>query len=212
MPRNERSTSTSRRGTSSDLIASLTIGIRSVGAALRRLHLERLAGGQLDHPHDRPIFRLAVADLAALEFVGPPFALLQRRGRTLLERQLETSSRSAPLRSSMPSQAQDRSASVPARRTISRVSPPTADRLSERQEPRLAARHIEAAVETVRSSHPARGQSRGGPRVRGVGLALRCGAQSTMSTSTWLSSPAAAALTTVRSAWAVRPPRPITRP
>ncbi len=80
------------------------------------------------------------------------------------------------------------------------------------EQPRAWTRHVEAAVEPVRPAHTTGLQTLGGVVGRRRARLVRLARQSTMSTSTWLPSPAAAALTTVRSACAVRPPRPITLP
>ena len=94
--------------------------------------------------------------------------------------------------------------SVPARRTISRSAPADAQRHAQRQQRGARPRDAEGAVEAVRPADAAGGEP-ARPRVGGS-------RQSTMSTSTRRFSLTAAALTTVRSALAVRPPRPMILP
>src|SRR5262249_12658667 len=57
------------------------------------LHLQRLARGQLDQPGDPTEEPPAVEDLAALQFVRPPFALGERGSVKLVDRQREAAQR-----------------------------------------------------------------------------------------------------------------------
>ncbi len=113
----------------------------------------------------------------------------------------------------MPSRRTIGRCSVPAQRTIGAVRPASVTATPSAQQPWARARHVEAPVEPVRATDATRRQAVGSAARRALWLGLaRLTRQSTMSTSTWLPSPAAAAFTTVRNAWAVRPPRPITLP
>ena len=105
---------------------------------------------------------------------------------------------SAASRPAKPSSRKIGRSGVPARRSIRRGTPSTRISLKPASSRRIGPRHVERAIEPVRAPDP--------PGLQwGVG-------HSTMSTRTRRLSFTAAALTTVRSAWAVRPPRPITCP
>ncbi len=96
-------------------------------AAVGGGHLQRLAGGQLEEPRHRSHGALAVAHAAALQFVGPPFALLERwapRVRRRSARGREAARLPRGRRS--PRRRTIGRWSVPARRTIVRAAPPTA--------------------------------------------------------------------------------------
>ena len=208
-----------RAATSTLRIASLTIGTSSGSPPSSRLHLERLAGGQLDQPADRSEQALAVDHLAALELVRPPLALGERRRRRCAHGQRRPAQRLGRRRGPRPpAGARSGAASVPARRTIAASRPATVTLVPSVSRRGRAAGHVEAAVQAVRTPDATRLQLGRSPRrhVASGSASPRCRAraarQSTMSTSTWQPSPVAAALTTVRSAWAVRPPRPITLP
>ena len=190
--------SIARRSAATLRIASLTSGTSSVpGASLRRTSSASQEGSS-SRPVTTPDLVVAVADHAAHELVRPPLALAELGQLLALDGQL------------LPAQLLRGGAVLDAREAQDRAlgGAGAAHDLglaagdlhggSHRQQPRHGAGHVEAAVQPVGPSHP-------------PGRHLR-GRQSTMSTSTWTPSLAAAAFTTVRSAWAVRPPRPITLP
>ena len=177
--------------TSSERTASRTSGISSVA------DLDRLARGQSDHPRDDADLALAVDHPAPDQLVRPELALLQGGGLGDGHAQLGAAQRLGVLARGAALEPEDR-----ARRRCPRGgrSRPGCRRSPARCGPR-AARDPRAPR---RTSRPARGAGRrsppGGARY------------STMSTRTRRLSLTAAALTTVRSACAVRPPRPMTCP
>ena len=142
---------------------------------------------------------------AALEVLGPPLVLAERRRRGARRRAGRAPrSASTASRSSTPVEAQDR-ALVGARRggrsrARARRRAPCAPSASSAARGRVTWKR---AVEAVRAPDARR---------RRASRSASADAQSTMSTSTRRSSLTAAALTTVRSALAVRPPRPMTLP
>ena len=201
-PMKSPATSMRPRATSTARTASLTIGTSSGSPpAWGRTSSASQEGSSISRA-TVPSCALAVEHLAALEFVRPPLALLERGRRLGGHRQLHPTQRLGRLASIDSLEAHDR-ARVGARPARDRGGAPAdRDGAPEREQPCARAGHVEAAVEAVGTPHPPRRDRRGSARLR----------QSTMSRSTWHPSPAAAALTTVRSACAVRPLRPITRP
>ena len=160
---------------------------------------------------------------AALQFVRPPLSLPERGRLRLRHRQRLAAQR---LRGGAVVDAVETHDRAPL--DAGKAQDP-ADAAGDRhlaalgEQPRTGAGHIEAAVEAVRATHAAGSSGEGFRRAviaplpsvlwrRILRRQRPRGAQSTMSMTTRRLSSAAAALTTVRSAWAVRPPRPITLP
>ena len=147
-----------------------------------------------------PTSRVAVDDGAALE-LAPPSTRPPRAAARLARdtQQLAPRSASAASRAAMPCEPQDRPLGG-------------AGAAHDRVARRPSTQQLVAAGEQRAARRASRGRSR---RARAVGRPGRPAsrrAQSTMSTRTRRLSLTAAALTTVRSAWAVRPPRPMTWP
>jgi hypothetical protein len=85
------------RATSTERTASRTSGTSSSRAGA---HLERLARGQRDHAPTRPDLDGPVDDTAALEVLGVPLVLAQRRRDAAMHQQVLPRSASAASRPS----------------------------------------------------------------------------------------------------------------
>ena len=181
--------------------ASVISGTSS-GAALRRaLHLEHVARRQRQQPRDDPDLAGAVTNRAALEVLGPPLVLVELRRGLAGDEDLGPAQLQRGVAVRAPVEAHDRlGVEAGAADDPPLVAPDMHGRAVDEQ---LAGRlgDVEAAVEPVGTPDDPRNQP-----------ALGIGQASTMSTNTRRLSRAAAALTTVRIADAVRPPRPITLP
>ena len=153
----------------------------------------------------RPTSAAAVDHPAALEVLGVPLVLVERRRRRAMHEQVEAAQRLGRLAAVVTGQAQDRALVGPGAAHDLRLAVADAHRGAERQQRAARARHVEGAVEPVGPADPARRQPVDA-RARPISH------QSTMSTSTRRFSLTAAAFTTVRRALAVRPPRPMILP
>ena len=173
--------------------------VRRAGA----LDLERLARGQRHHAQHAADLDGPVDHAAALEVLGVPLVLAERRRDAAMHEQVQAAQRLGRLAAVVAGQAQDRALVGAGAAHDLRLAAADAHGGAQRQQRAARARHVEGAVEPVGPADAARREPLDGrPRPR----------QSTMSTSTRRFSLTAAALTTVRRALAVRPPRPMILP
>jgi hypothetical protein len=145
--------------------------------AAHRRHLEHLAGRQRKHPHDRTEHTLSVSDLEPLQLVRPELTVAERRSVTAGCRELMATHRLRRRAAGDALDAHDRvcvGSCSPHNRRIAAID---LNCHTKRQHRRERTRHIEAAVETVRSTNAPNRQTLAVPRGRWI-------AQSTMSTST----------------------------
>ena len=206
-PRNARSTSIRARRDVDRAHRVATSGTsRSPPSA--RADLEHLARRQREQPPHDADLALAVDDAAALEVLGPPLVLARAAARSARgdEQSLAAQRLGAPSRSVAARRgAGSARSSVPARRTISRSRAADAHASRRARAARARGRVTwKRAVEPVRAADAAR--VRATSAAHAATLSRRCRRARGGCPCT------AAALTTVRSALAVRPPRPMTLP
>ena len=148
----------------------------------------------LDGPVDHP---------AALEVLRVPLVLAERGRDAAMHQQVHAAQRLGRLAALVTGEAQDRALVGAGAAHDLRLAAGDAHGRAQRQQRAARAGHVEGAVEPVGpADSPRREPLDGLPAPR----------QSTMSTSTRRFSLTAAALTTVRRALAVRPPRPMILP
>ena len=194
-------------------IASLTIGTSSGSrASVLAPHLQHLAGGQLEQAANR----------AEHDARRPPPRSPRARAPTTRPPRVRGPALRATVSGFPRSASAAARSSMPSRRTIGRCSSPARRTIAARRRDRHARPHGQQPRPGARSRRSCR---RGRVRAQRDRLQLwrwiadprhrfqpAAACQSTMSSSTCCPSPVAAAFTTVRSACAVRPPRPITLP
>src|SRR5207244_6142080 len=154
----------------------------------------------------------AVRYHARLEFPRPPFARSERRRLLARDRERKAAQRFGGIPVVDALQAHDRARVGPGAAHDRGGGARDAHERPHQQQARLRPGHIEAPVQAMRPADATRLELSVRLFHCNCWRGVAAPAHSTMSTSTCEPSPVAAALTTARKAWAVRPPRPITLP